>query len=694
MKKILALVLTLAMLASMVTLGVWAEGTEDDSWARIDGEHTYNEGIYKELQEFTTPTDIATVEQFFNAFGADAQRGYFRLTADLDFSNYMTQLKDKVFKIAEGSVLNGCGHTLYGIDISTGESSVAGLFDVKQADDAELVRYVYLWDMNVGTADNPVKTKLGVLFGDANANCNYMVQFDTVNVYADFSGVTSSANAAAFISGKATGNYIIYNCTSTNLNSAAASTHGGFISRNQATVHFRDCISYGTVKSSGNVGGFIGKNESTTDNSGEVVFENCTNEAVVVGTSTNSGNGIGGFIGLSASSKKVTFERCVNLGSINSSVRCGGLVGYHQTAASLSFDKCTNNGNVIDTGSANNQNSHQGGFVGYVKTANSSVTINDSTNNANADGYKAGGFIGTTENAITVTLTSCVNTGTIGATTSNQVAGMIVGGNDVTVTIKNSLNTGEIVSGEWAIGLMFKGTTSSTISNSSNVAVLSGNGGHAIEIVGDVTVGLTAVYAFGKTTANVFSNHGYSDDAIDDDSKCLTSTQNAPNKSHLNTVDEAIDLLKTRYSDALVKFTKNDDNTISATVHSYCVVGGQMNTAGDTARIIGVVDSLNYESVGFKYSIVDKAGATIVPETVYHVKNVYSSVLAMDAEDEVIEVTALGGTYLYALKLKGVLEGDKITVTAVRSNEEQGTTVTYEVVKNDEGVYDLQKVVE
>ena len=192
------------------------------------------------------------------------------------------------------------------------------------------------------------------------------------------------------------------------------------------------------------LGGFVGTVYCSADFVGEaIVFSGCVNSAEFSSKNcSNSGNGaIGGILGREAagyksgSQRTLTFRNCVNNGSMtqtaaNGNTTFGGIVGLYSSGSTstrsttLNLISCSNHGGYSNGANLGN-NLRLGGMIGQGTTSAQSVLIdkcfNDGDFTPTASGTKGcgiGGFIGglaAVAKYSTITIRNSVNCGELSA---------------------------------------------------------------------------------------------------------------------------------------------------------------------------------------------------------------------------------------------------------------------------------------
>ncbi len=633
MKKILSILLILTMLLSAVTACL-SVGAAEDTHLRTDLEEI-EIGSYSELTE---------------KLSANVAMKYV-LTADIDFSG----VTPSALSLYEGSVFDANGHSF----VNLNAPSLAALFTIVR--DADRDDTTAFYNLTVGSENAPAVVGQSVML---NNQQGLRVAFEGVSVYVSTKSETNN-NHAAFCSGTTDGILRFVNChativaTDTSVSYGAA--FGAFISRNRATATFENCTVDGDIVAVNNAGGFIGKN----DGGKNIIFKNCTNRANV-----KSGQFTGGFVGL-----------------------------VEQKNNNLSFTSCQNNGTVTCTGTSNTQSA--GGFVGGeqkfnlsgTQTApNSTVSILYSTNKGDVvltGKACAGGFVGKTWGEVIVQ--ECVNYGSIGGELADRTAGFVVGDSATKkISVNKSLNAGDVISGTWAAGFIAR-SSDAYIAASINIGDITGDiwpsGGYVGGFVAGATVNrLSDSYSFGRILDKNDATHisynffGRSSTTLAEDQKkqngnyCCTggtyTDPTVPNSDGSEQVAYAtplqISLVAVKYlndsSFGCLRFSysSTEGRIVCDPVQGVGAVGWQMHTSGTALRVIGTVDSLEYDAIGFRYTVKDASGRELMSGD-YTCSTVYSCILAGTVE---LRPVHFGGSYIYMLKFNNVEKGDVIDIIA------------------------------
>ncbi len=285
---------------------------------------------------------------------------------------------------------------------------------------------------------------------------------------------SSNAALSGIIAARATGTEIFSDVAVSNSKiSYAKSTNtknngyfGLFVGHatTSSQLSFTNCVSednyiYSSCKTS-LVGGFAGNVQSST-----ATFYACTNTSSIKVQPTetsglNNGFKSGGFVGVFQSGTKLTLTNCVNSGDINSFSMAAGFVG--DAAKALEIKSCINAANItagetVLSDFGNNKNIaevHAGGMIGRINGTD--VVIDNSVNKGAIYSYNkhsytensaskskilgnAGGIVAYS-NGKAFTITNCINSGNIGGLSAGGVLGKSTGA----ATISDSVNIGEL----------------------------------------------------------------------------------------------------------------------------------------------------------------------------------------------------------------------------------------------------------
>ena len=419
-KKILSVLLTVAMLVSMATLFV---GTA----SATEGEADLSDGI----------DNYADLEAFIESL------------ATKDYAGETVVLNADI-TVNEGWLAND--GTADAVAAPTGEN--AKLLDTSVATTAF-----------AGTFDGNNKTIKGLymtskaLFPTANGATVKNVTFD--NCAAVPTAYDSSKNTAAIVIGRLTGGSLtLNNVTVKNakiVNGTVACYMGTFIGRTESgagKISIENCHTVACNIYSGANTTLIGGIAGCINGASSVNIKNCSSDTDIEASGkANNGYKLGGIIGSSAT--LISIEGCVNSGDIQSQSFAAGMVGDVGTAAVM-LKNCLNSGDITAATISSND-AGAGGMFGRI--------------NNGAD--KNNGCI----------IEGCLNTGKITASTSGTGAAINAGGlvgyaqlkrDRKTVAIIESANFGEVDSGVnagGAIGNLNSATVSSGDINDDEIYV-------------------------------------------------------------------------------------------------------------------------------------------------------------------------------------------------------------------------------
>lgn len=309
-------------------------------------------------------TEISTAEEFVSLITADPA-GVYTLTQDID----LTGAGFTTLETFNGK-LNGNGHTLSGMGATTFCNTFAG-------------------EISALTLDGTVN--------DAN----------TVYAKSGYGVFCVDCKGGKFIDVAIKGYSMRHND-----NTGSSKSIGLFAAIAYDGTQFVRCSTDASCESSNNgksheiVGGFVGSIKIDNPQGVIVLFEDCVNNATVIGGSGyNTALGVGGMVGMTvkaggANIPTVQFIRCTNNGAVScgAKMNAGGFVGYfngNKTSETLKgvFSHCVNNASVTVTG--------ESGLIG--------------------------GFIGQGDNGASATFDGCVNRGTVDAASRSYVGGFLGG---------------------------------------------------------------------------------------------------------------------------------------------------------------------------------------------------------------------------------------------------------------------------
>lgn len=219
-----------------------------------------------------------------------------------------------------------------------------------------------------------------------NANTNTVIQL------AEFEFL-AAGDTAGGVAGYAGGTNIV-NATN-NGNIVGGSNVGGIVGTVNGTVAVYNSQNNGEITGSSMVAGIIGYTDNST-------IKDCINNAKVGGV-----DNVGGIVGKICAG---SVENCINKGAVSATSQAGGIIG---NTNGVTVKNCKNEagGTVTATG-----NAAVGGIVGGLNDGGTLV-IEKCENNAAINASNANGVAGIVghnpSSAVSITVTSCKNTGVI-----------------------------------------------------------------------------------------------------------------------------------------------------------------------------------------------------------------------------------------------------------------------------------------
>ena len=315
MKKVLSVILFAAMILSLCAFNIGAAWDGTTVSASLAGEGTQDSPYVVE-----TAADLAFLAKSVNE-GNSYEGKYIVQTADIDlggevFSRY-------IFSEFHGTI-DGNGKTVKNF-------SIVGTADGYNAIIANANGFLYIKDLNVGTADAPISVTgaqaassgSAVLVGFGNEQYNCIISnvniYGNINIEDNYKAMT----AGFFAQSK---NVLIEN-----------STFNGTIKVGKTDVLYDQYR---------NVAGFIGSCSGSA-----VVIKNCTNNANITLAPATKEARAAGFVGYT--DRMINLIGCTNngnitvldLGETKSGTQLGGIVAHTNHYASV-FDNCKNNGTL------------------------------------------------------------------------------------------------------------------------------------------------------------------------------------------------------------------------------------------------------------------------------------------------------------------------------------------------------------
>ena len=311
------------------------------------------------------------------------------------------------------------------------------------------------------------------------------------NVFVTGSITSSDQYTGAFAGFVQTGTVTVSNSFSTATVSGTVNV-GGLIGRLNSTVSIANSYFGGTATGTGGaVGGILGY-------TGGTIF---VSNSYVTGSVTGAGNGVGGLAGQLAGAVTVT-DSYVTGDVTNSGVYTGGFAGNLSSPAQIS--------GCYATGDVSSSNGNTGGFVGYLPSS-ANISSSYATGDVNSTGDCAGGFVGQMLGAV-ATITNSYATGDVSGL--GEVGGFV--GNLLSGTVDQVISysyaTGTVTAADnnvgGFVGLMQTGVisnsyaTGAVYSNTAGVDQFGGFVGQLYASTADHTVQITKCYATGSVTSN------------------------------------------------------------------------------------------------------------------------------------------------------------------------------------------------
>ena len=304
-KRILALLLTFAMLATVLCLPAFAVENSEPVADQT------GEGVEAAADEGTDVIEIATADDFLKI--KNKLDGNYKLTADIALTD-----PKPLGTTAFTGTLDGDGHTVTIAGTYTATSSHGMLFGT--------LNCATVKNLQVGTAEAPMKISGGTSgaknFGVLSANV-VSSTISNVHIYVDADltdWVATTANFGVFFPRSTTGPITIENCTANGeidaTNLGGLKKIGGFCGTCAVGVTLTNCVNNvditGSTTKNMYIGGFGGYNASA---GGNMTLTNCVNTGAIscenLGTETAECNAI-----VVDAGGTITTTGCVNLGTV------------------------------------------------------------------------------------------------------------------------------------------------------------------------------------------------------------------------------------------------------------------------------------------------------------------------------------------------------------------------------------------
>lgn len=387
-----------------------------------------------------------------------------------DISWYTAEPTATNFELEDAADLAGLAAIVNGAVTSNGKS-VSDSFESKTVTlkaDTEFNLSAHAWipirrfkGTFDGNKDNgtAIKNMVINLQGESGGLFSYGMAGTIKNVSVEEAYIRTTSDAGGIVARSKAGS-TIENCSfdgdivANGKVGPSATTAGGIVGENVGTV--QNCTVSGSISgTSGNMGGIVGFNGSTSSGSNATVI-NCTNNAQIAGDGSTgySDDGAGGIAGRSSG----TVEDCTNNGMITAQrPNIGGIVGLMYVADAQAVVQSCKNAGIV-----NAHANYLGGIVGAVYVASQNVgeckiqgCSNTEAITAQADvrgltsttGGVLGGVLDYKDTKITIQ--QCKNMGAVSAGYSfNNWYGVggIVGnvGNGASLSIKETFNSGTV----------------------------------------------------------------------------------------------------------------------------------------------------------------------------------------------------------------------------------------------------------
>ena len=335
----------------------------------------------------------------------------------------------KYFKLTQSIDLNG--HDLY-VGTYTGWNTRRGFYGFFDGNHCTVrgvdqnvslfgtIETGYLKNLSVyGKISNAINEATGGIVG-------YCANGGVLENLANYVTVTGTATLGGVVGNAENQASTVLNCVNYGNVTGSSYIIGGVAGSGGHDI--KNCVNHGNVTSTGNdcVGGIAGSTKTT----GKI--ENCYNYGNIQARGKAAG-----IVG--QANKPIV--GCVNYGNVNGTWALGGVIGFIATDAIASATNCVNNGNITATSTGN------GGILGIyynASTGTGSVTLTGCVNNGSVKGtWGIGGIAGDTLGEIT----GCVNNGSISAQGDlGGIVGMLYG------KATNNTNNGDIVGSSVYVG--------------------------------------------------------------------------------------------------------------------------------------------------------------------------------------------------------------------------------------------------
>ena len=367
-KKILSLLVTMGLAASLVPVSVFADGTEvwDGSVAES---FAGGKGTKDDPYQIATGSQLAYFAERVNAgeYGEKYADTYFELTSDIDLGG---KEWDPIGDTVSALILGGKDYLVF-----------AGNFDGKG---------YTIKNLTIGTEASPYSGDVCGLFGATSGTIEDVV---LENVSINYIGEKYSSAYYFRMAGALVGYSMgdIVNCTVTGLDMKAGSD-GSYVTLNSigGLVGIQDgdtTVSHSRVSGKieettkkGNVGGFVG----TLVKGSSAKY--CGADVSVEVTGNGRGIAVGGFVGIGngVTTDETLIENCYATGNITGAEYAGGFVG---NISGLNISNCYAKGDVSNSfvgASFMGTDAASNNYYGTVKNCYATGLVSDISSSAYA----------------------------------------------------------------------------------------------------------------------------------------------------------------------------------------------------------------------------------------------------------------------------------------------------------------------
>lgn len=499
MKKILAFVLTLAMMLTMLNVGFVVSAADEIPAGAI---------------AISTPEQLANMQEGkYHYLTADIHLGTpGSLTEDIDGNPVQDDWAEPaeeadMITIPAGATLDGQGHTIYYDYYVTNpgwygtnneyvhalswthsmfELAAGDQITIKNVNFGDKKTPVYLSKTSAGNIGDTTTNDAPSIFDDTEGS---NVVWENVDFYAERYGRGLDGTNIAVVVFKSLGNLTFNNCSIYTPYISAGSQAGLWIyNANKGSVTMNNCSNEGYEI-------YLGYTEKTDEETGDTIQVPYTvvpsvagsyvagyiNYAYVNVTMTNCVNNLnisahyngtaGHWSGFVNNFQKgaLYMENCVNNGDISvGGLTIGGaIVGRTGSAGGITSFKlinCVNNGNITrGTGVAGVTSNHGYGAITGHTASDGVYVVDGCVNTGNMTGATGciGGIIGFAEGTATKEIKNCANYGNI-TSIANAEAGGIIGQLRLNGSIDNCKNFGAISAANYNGGIVGRAYGAST----------------------------------------------------------------------------------------------------------------------------------------------------------------------------------------------------------------------------------------